>query len=137
MGKQYAQDAALLAEKLFRCACLITGDARQSERLVLDALHRQHTAQPTSDVLEMALYKQLIQDCLSAAAKDDAGSSDDAGALAPLDRAERAAVTLSHFSGFDQASAADILDMPLPFYTQLLKKSIDKLSRVQAKRLSV
>ena len=137
MGKQYAQSAALLAEKLFRCACLITGDARQSERLVLDALHRQHTAQPAADALELALYRQLIQDCLSAPLPDAAGSSGDAGELAMLDRAERAAITLSHFSGFDPASAAKILDMPPPFYARLLKKSVAKLGAVRDKRVSV
>ncbi len=137
MGKQYAQGAARLAEKLFRCACLITGDPCQSERLVLEALHRQHTVQPTFDVLEMALYRQLIQDCLSAPTEDAAGASEDAGELAPLERAERAAVTLSHFSGFDPVSAAKILGMPLPFYARLLKKSVAKLNRIRDQRLSV
>lgn len=140
MGGQYAESAALAAEKLFRSACLITGDAPHAEQLVLDTLCKESAAHPArSDacVLEIALYKQLIARCLCSGTNDSAKPSDTALELAPLGRLERAAVVLRHFSGFNETVAAEILDMPPPFYIRLLKKSVDKLACVHNERITL
>ncbi|GEM_PF-6177649 len=140
MVGQYTESAALAAEKLFRCACLITGDAPRAERLVLDALQKASVPQPIcpdAHTLEIALYKQLIKGCLCTGASDSAGPSDTALELAPLDRLERAAVVLRHFSGFDEMIAAEILNMPASFYIRLLKKSVDKLACVYNEHLAL
>lgn len=140
MGGQYAESAALAAEKLFRCVCLIIGDAPRAEQLVLDALRIECAAQPANPdahALEIALYKQLIGNCLCTGTNTPAGPSDAALELASLDRLERAAVVLRHFSDFDETVAAEILGMPPPFYTRLLKKSVEKLACVRNELLAL
>lgn len=131
MGEQYAKSAALLAKGLFRSACLITGDAPGAERLVLDALRQEEAARPVCDAqaLKIALYTRLVRNCLCAA-KSPIMQSDAVLKLEALGARERAAVVLSCFSNFDEASAAKILGVPRPVYAWLLKKSVHKLTRV-------
>lgn len=136
MGKQYATSVALLAEELFRSACLITGDASDAERLVLDTLRQEESTRPVCDAhaLKIALYTRLVRSCLCTA-KSPIMQSDTVLKLEALGARERAAVVLNCFSAFDEASAAQILGVPRPVYAWLLKKSVHKLTRIQGEPL--
>ncbi len=134
MGKQNAQSTAALAEKLFRSACLITGDALSAEQLVLDTLRKECLMTPafvSPHTHEMTLYRRLVRGCLFAAASASVGQSPLGSELKSLSRLKRAVVVLSGFSGFDEAAAARILGMPPFCYAWLLKKATHELAYAQ------
>jgi len=132
---QYSEKAALWAEKLYRSAYLITGDAACAEKLVLNTLLQGKSlwmAAENEHVFQIALYKRLVRGCLFTCAKYSGEQFSICPELGRFGKLRRTAIVLSCFAGFDETDVSQILGIPAILYTALLKKSIHKLTRLYA-----
>ncbi len=134
MAEQYSQYAVIWAKKMYSSACLITGDMACSEKLVLETLlHGKALWRATENVhtVRVALYKRLIRRCLFIPTKYTGNPIIVNSALKGLGRLRRAVIVLNCFVGFSQTDAASILGIPQTLYAILLKKSLNRLMRLQ------
>lgn len=133
MSGQYSEKAALWAEKLYRSAYLITGDAACAEQLVLGTLLQGKSiwqAAQNEHTFQISLYKRLIRRCLLTCAEYNGGQLSMCPELKKLGKLRRTVIVLSCFAGFNDTDAGQILGIPPILYTALLRKSTHKLSQL-------